>query len=1030
MKKNVQLILSMAMIIWCTLNLNAQINFEGASDYGRIYDLTYDLNIENRVYAVTLGNHLILSEDNGQNWEVIYSFPVSGSNITGLRTVGDDLLSFYVRFSANPTENTIYLFDTTTNEISKQYTPPVSAGATKEWVSAYSIYEADTDIMLFNQDYKIGQANYSKVYYTVDGGSSWEEVYYNEDFDSVFPNNVAISPNNPDKFFIARSNGPTSVDGGLMVSVDAGATWVNKIPDHLFNEITFNPENPDIILTGTFGGASTENIYKSEDGGDTWGIMPIDWDDYFLDSITHIAYNPNDVDNIMVLEGNEIAITIDGGSTWDNYIYEESAISYFYGLKASFNPFQAGEVLISTDFYPVRSTDGGITVSQIENSLFNATQVGISAGGEGHLYYSVQRGIVHKNLTTMEETPYYVDPVNYFYSTDPPKYTIDPTLEGRIYMFVDGFNGQSLYVSDDHGASLTYLKQTWFDQFYHVATDPNNSNIVWASYNSSGTLMIDFTNSPVTTTVNMPTNNDHLSTLIDPSDSNNVLVGLGGEVYQTLDLGSTWANVSTGLNLDSQYDRIYSIKQNPFSNSEYILATSQGVFQSVDGAQNWTQVYIGNNVRNIEYSTIVEGQIAASIPTAEFVQAQVIYSMDNGVEWNVVSSEEIANVGSTSMDFTFQENSITTYLATYDLGVITYEIDTAINDTPPNDLCDGATVISCGDSISGDTSNATNNDGIPVCGSTTLDSAPGLWYTLTIPNDGDYDVTIDTFGSAFDTKLGIFSGDCNALICVTSNDDTGGTQSEVMFVGTSGESYYVYITGWSTSAGEFDLNVACEEVVSAPDNDLCQDAIAVECGDSVSGDTTNATNTGNPGTCDTDLTVGPGVWYTLTIPNDGNYEVTVNTIGSEFDTKLGIFSGACGASVCVAGNDDIGGGVLQSEVTFEGTSGETYNIYITGFLTNAGLYNLNVDCDLILGEIDNVIVGFSYYPNPTSDVINLNAQQNIEKVSIYNILGQKVVDQNNNAMSTQINVADLTSGTYIMKVLVNDKTGTYKIVKE
>ena len=54
MKKNVQSILSMAMIIWCTLNLNAQVNFEGASDYGRIYDLTYDVSTEGKIYALTI----------------------------------------------------------------------------------------------------------------------------------------------------------------------------------------------------------------------------------------------------------------------------------------------------------------------------------------------------------------------------------------------------------------------------------------------------------------------------------------------------------------------------------------------------------------------------------------------------------------------------------------------------------------------------------------------------------------------------------------------------------------------------------------------------------------------------------------------------------------------------------------------------------------------------------------------------------------------------------------------------------------
>ena len=83
----------------------------------------------------------------------------------------------------------------------------------------------------------------------------------------------------------------------------------------------------------------------------------------------------------------------------------------------------------------------------------------------------------------------------------------------------------------------------------------------------------------------------------------------------------------------------------------------------------------------------------------------------------------------------------------------------------------------------------------------------------------------------------------------------------------------------------------------------------------------------------------------------------------------------------------------------------------------------------VLSTNDNVIEGFSYYPNPSSDVINLSAKQNIEKAAIYNILGQKVIDQNINATSSRLNVANLNTGTYLMQVTVDGKTATYKILK-
>ena len=215
----------------------------------------------------------------------------------------------------------------------------------------------------------------------------------------------------------------------------------------------------------------------------------------------------------------------------------------------------------------------------------------------------------------------------------------------------------------------------------------------------------------------------------------------------------------------------------------------------------------------------------------------------------------------------------------------------------------------------------------------------------------------------------------------------------------------------------------------APANDLCDNAIELECGTTVTGDTTLATLEGAPEeVCDTALNTAPGVWYTLTFPAGSDYNVTVDTFESPFDTKLGVFSGACDALVCVGGNDDTGG--VQSQVEFVALAGETYSVYVTGFGSNTGLYNLTTTCEEILGLDNNTIEGFTFYPNPSSDVINLNATENIERVTIYNMLGQKVLDQNINATSSQLDVANLVTGTYLMEVYAGGKTASHKVIKK
>ena len=83
-----------------------------------------------------------------------------------------------------------------------------------------------------------------------------------------------------------------------------------------------------------------------------------------------------------------------------------------------------------------------------------------------------------------------------------------------------------------------------------------------------------------------------------------------------------------------------------------------------------------------------------------------------------------------------------------------------------------------------------------------------------------------------------------------------------------------------------------------------------------------------------------------------------------------------------------------------------------------------------LGTASNEIEGFEFYPNPTRERINLAAAQNIESVVLYNILGQKMIEVNVDATTTELNVANLAAGAYLMEVTVDGQTGTYKVIKQ
>lgn len=82
------------------------------------------------------------------------------------------------------------------------------------------------------------------------------------------------------------------------------------------------------------------------------------------------------------------------------------------------------------------------------------------------------------------------------------------------------------------------------------------------------------------------------------------------------------------------------------------------------------------------------------------------------------------------------------------------------------------------------------------------------------------------------------------------------------------------------------------------------------------------------------------VWFKWTAPTNGL--VTFDTAGSSFDTVMCIYSGSVLASLVSQGcNDDAGGGIVTSLVTFTAIQGTTYRIQVSGYTNAVGQIILN-----------------------------------------------------------------------------------------
>ena len=215
-----------------------------------------------------------------------------------------------------------------------------------------------------------------------------------------------------------------------------------------------------------------------------------------------------------------------------------------------------------------------------------------------------------------------------------------------------------------------------------------------------------------------------------------------------------------------------------------------------------------------------------------------------------------------------------------------------------------------------------------------------------------------------------------------------------------------------TVVGE-DPNCDMTFVLSSICNDECTGATPLNVGDTISGDTTNATDSGNNSSND--------LWYSFT-GNGVEEDITVSLCGSSYDTLLRIFDSCTGEQIYF--NDDSCG--LQSEITFTSDGTTTYFIMVEGFSSNNGAFTMNISGTL--GIDDNEIENMIIYPNPANDgFVNIVSSEMGDKfVELFDINGRKVLSTS--ISGERLDISSLEAGFYMTRVTINGKSSTSKLI--
>ncbi|MFO0972019.1 MAG: dockerin type I repeat-containing protein [Phycisphaerae bacterium] len=268
----------------------------------------------------------------------------------------------------------------------------------------------------------------------------------------------------------------------------------------------------------------------------------------------------------------------------------------------------------------------------------------------------------------------------------------------------------------------------------------------------------------------------------------------------------------------------------------------------------------------------------------------------------------------------------------------------------PNDTCATATVIpstaTAFNPAAYSTAQADASAGEPqeTCEVAGAGVSNTVWYTFTPCGSGT--VTIDTFGSTYNTVLSMFTGSCGAAAQVACSDDAIGTQARLLNVPVvAGTTYLIKVSDYNLTAGGGTLDFNFSYTPTAPPNDACSAAIVIPGNAAAFNPTPFCTVGATSAPSDPEESCGfttnsNTVWYSFSPCDNGR--ITVDTNGSDYDTVLSIFTGTCGSAAELACDDDSGTGLNSQLVNVPVVRGTDYLIKVADFGNpDGGLLNFN-----------------------------------------------------------------------------------------
>lgn len=551
--------------------------------------------------------------------------------------------------------------------------------------------------------YSVGESN--ALIRTIDGGATWESIdvpefenrnvkygmvmnesrdtiimYGTEMFvaDKYFNNVDRFNPsdateelnfilfyNTPKGYWFARDN-----DGGinLHISKDKGSTW------EAVEELQFLDQYEGVVdihfLNSEIGFAVTSfgKIYKTLDGGDSWGLFYSNNSYYFncLDAVNE--------ENLFIGSSNGILKTKNGGSSWELITLTDNS-DVVSGID--FITADSGYVTTNNGYTQqsnfFKTVNGGLSwekVNQFEDSYNQAFNSFFFKGNKaflsGRFGLITEINLINKDykIFSGENTPWLrkadsnsKDDIiavgedgQFMISTDKGN-TFDIKklpYDDLFFEYIEYYNDDTIMlVGGDKSSSMgIVLLSTDGGDIWNEIYKLTNDNFRYADINENGAILAvgkdslhysdNFGKDWQKFEPLVLTGSQSLNSTKFVNDSTWLVMSFGEDVHitRTTDYGQSWENVYTD---DNGYRIIHSIH---FINDAigYLCGNYSLLLKTVDAGKTWI------SMNEISQTNIYECVLFYDEQNGYIVAGYMLYQTSNGGEtWSLIEDSRFAN---------------------------------------------------------------------------------------------------------------------------------------------------------------------------------------------------------------------------------------------------------------------------------------------------------------------------------------------------------------------------------------------------